>query len=146
MKQLNRFVTCTEPFAVGQAQGAALWGQECHRSPAQEVWRAWLQHPSPGIDGSCAVSSSPAGLGPVLESCIQISPKHPPSSMASPLQRVPGSQITDLGHVCPLSAASHGHWQSPWAAHAAPMGISHPASPRWLLGGAEPRPPSRTCT
>lgn len=63
MKQLNRFVTCTEPFAVGQAQGAALWGQECHHSPAQEVWRARLQHPSPGIDGSCTISASPVGTG-----------------------------------------------------------------------------------
>lgn len=106
IKQLDKFVTCTQPLAAGQPQSAVPWGQECHRSPAREEPRYSV--PSPAVDGGCTVGPPPAGTGAQLESCERISPRHPPSSTAPPLQRVPGSQITDLGRICPPSAAAAG--------------------------------------
>lgn len=79
MKQLNKFVTRTEAFAVGQPQGAASWGQKCHRSPTRAGRSAQLWHLSTQSGWQLW------GLEP--ESCKEISPKHSCPSMASPSSR-----------------------------------------------------------
>lgn len=62
--------------------------------------------PSPGSGVAAPPALPLQGPCPESEPCERTSPEHLPSSMAFHLQCAPGSQVTEPGHICPLSAAA----------------------------------------
>lgn len=84
--------------AVGQPQGDG--------SATAQLGVTRLQGPLTGLRGGCAPSPSPAGTVSGVRALRMHIPRTPPLLHGFRLQCVPGSQVTEPGHIRPLSTAA----------------------------------------